>query len=247
MSAIIEFSGKMEAFGAQTLGKSIFRRYALAYKGLKFRTIWVEFPDIESMCRKLGVLPTATRRDGSPWYTLPAIYDPSTGVALSESFLIAEYLDKQYPDSPRLMPDGTIALHTAFNEAFKAKLGAVVRFVLPKLPGILNPVSAEFIERTRAAEIGMPLEEFYPRPEAREGIWRKVEEDYSAVAGWPDEQDKWFMADNVSFADLMVAGRLKFFKVIFGEDSDEWKSIASLGRGRFGRMLEDLEKYECRD
>ncbi|KAK7043041.1 hypothetical protein VNI00_008779 [Paramarasmius palmivorus] len=219
-------------------------RYALAYKGLKFHTIWIEFPDIESTCKKLGVPPTATRRDGSPWYTLPAIYDPSTGVALSESVRIAEYLDKQYPDTPKVIPSGTSALLAAFNEAFMAKLGSAFQFLLPKLPGILNADSAAFVTRTRTAEIGMPFAEFYPKPEAKEGEWKKVLKDLSAVAAWPAEGDKWFMGDNISYADLIVAGWVKFIQVEFGENSDEWKSIASLGAGRFRRMLKDLDSQD---
>ncbi|EEB93892.1 hypothetical protein MPER_07394 [Moniliophthora perniciosa FA553] len=119
-------------------------RYALNYKGLEYQTKWIEFPDIESTCKKLGVPPTKTRRDGSPWYTLPAIYDPSTGVALVDSLRIAEYLEKQYPDKPSLIPSGTLALHTAFNEA------------------------AEFLTRKWTMELGMPLDEFYPKPENQE-------------------------------------------------------------------------------
>ncbi|KAI3622514.1 hypothetical protein WG66_015642 [Moniliophthora roreri] len=124
-------------------------RYALNYKGLEYKTKWIEFPDIESTCKKLGVSPTKTRRHGSPWYTLPVIYDPSTGVALADSLRIAEYLEKQYPDKPSLIPGGTLALHAAFDHAFLKKLGSAFQLLLPKLPGILNPVSAEFVTRTR--------------------------------------------------------------------------------------------------
>lgn len=43
-------------------------------------------------------------------YTLPAIYDPSTGTGVADSFEIARYLDKQYPTTPTVIPAGTEAL-----------------------------------------------------------------------------------------------------------------------------------------
>ncbi|KAI0682851.1 hypothetical protein BC835DRAFT_807562, partial [Cytidiella melzeri] len=54
-------------------------RYALNYKGIPYRTEWVEYPDIEPLCKKIGGSATAKKEDGRDHYTLPMIYDPSTG------------------------------------------------------------------------------------------------------------------------------------------------------------------------
>ena len=51
----------------------------LHYKGLPFRTQWVEYPDIEPTLRLLDALPTSKNEDGSDYYTLPVIHDDSTG------------------------------------------------------------------------------------------------------------------------------------------------------------------------
>ncbi|RDB26472.1 Glutathione S-transferase-like protein ustS [Hypsizygus marmoreus] len=74
-------------------------RYSLNFKGLPYKTVWVEYPDIAELSKKLGIAPTNEGPNG-PNYTLPAIYDPTTGTALAESIAIAEYLDKTYPDTP---------------------------------------------------------------------------------------------------------------------------------------------------
>ena len=52
-------------------------RYALAFKGLPFRTEWVEYPDVEALCKKIGAKPTEKKDDGRDHYTFPVIYDPN--------------------------------------------------------------------------------------------------------------------------------------------------------------------------
>ena len=47
-------------------------------KGLPYRTVWVEYPDIVAVLEKIGAPPAGKAPDGSPKYTLPAIYDPNT-------------------------------------------------------------------------------------------------------------------------------------------------------------------------
>ena len=76
-------------------------RFVLNYKGIPYRTVWVEYPDIARTCQELGVDPTSTKADGSPQYTLPMIYDPSTKIALAESAAIAlvREFNKKYEES----------------------------------------------------------------------------------------------------------------------------------------------------
>ncbi|KAJ7483558.1 hypothetical protein FB451DRAFT_1234964 [Mycena latifolia] len=53
-------------------------RYALNFKGIPYKTSWVEYPDIEPLSREVGAAPTRNKPDGRPHYTLPMIHDPST-------------------------------------------------------------------------------------------------------------------------------------------------------------------------
>lgn len=101
------------------------------YKGLSYKTVWVEYPDIgkawsdpprlftggtdtdpaartAALAKKIGAKPTATV-DGEPLYTVPIIHDPNTGSVVADSFYIAQYLDKQYPGQPTLIPQDTDA------------------------------------------------------------------------------------------------------------------------------------------
>ena len=78
-------------------------RYALAYKGIPFRTEWVGWADIEVISRALGATPTGKKASGGPFYTVPMIYDPNTGEIVSDSLKIAIYLDNTYPSTPVLI------------------------------------------------------------------------------------------------------------------------------------------------
>ncbi|KAF9266441.1 hypothetical protein L218DRAFT_810918, partial [Marasmius fiardii PR-910] len=58
-------------------------RYLFHYKGLPYKRILVEFPDIKGM-RKL-VPHQQQKPDGSPLYTFPVVRGPSTEAVISES------------------------------------------------------------------------------------------------------------------------------------------------------------------
>ncbi|KAJ7251940.1 hypothetical protein C8J57DRAFT_1451541 [Mycena rebaudengoi] len=53
--------------------------YALNFKGVHYKTEWVKLPQVASVRQKLECPAVRCHRDGSPFYTLPMIQDPSTG------------------------------------------------------------------------------------------------------------------------------------------------------------------------
>ncbi|KIM41199.1 hypothetical protein M413DRAFT_72542, partial [Hebeloma cylindrosporum] len=106
-------------------------RYCLHYKGTAHRTEWVEFPDIAPLCNELVIPPTGMNRDGIQRFTLPAIHDPATGLYLADSMLIAEYLDKRYPDKPRMFPENTMGLYMVFSTAAPFTLGPLLALISP--------------------------------------------------------------------------------------------------------------------
>ncbi|KAG6200635.1 hypothetical protein E4U35_006130 [Claviceps purpurea] len=102
-------------------------RFALNFKALPYRTIWVSLPDIPTLrSSTLRLPPTRFFADGSPFYTLPILHDPNAspspsshshshdsdsdssssnsenhhpppGVLIGDSFDIATHLETQYP------------------------------------------------------------------------------------------------------------------------------------------------------
>lgn len=68
---------------------------------------------------RIGAKPTTTKPDRSPKYTLPVIYNPSTKLVISDSIVIAKYLEKQYPDMTKLFLGESNRLIAAFLDAFQ--------------------------------------------------------------------------------------------------------------------------------
>ncbi|CCL98359.1 uncharacterized protein FIBRA_00354 [Fibroporia radiculosa] len=222
-------------------------RFALNYKGLPFTVKWVEYPDIAQACKDIGADPTGTRADGSPSYTLPAIYDPSTGRGIAESALIARYLDKTYPDTPRLIPAETDAFHAAFQEAFFHLIQSKMKIMSCPTAAQLNPPSEAFYRKTRETIFGKRLEEISPEGTVRETQLKQLQEGFTKIAGWfsMDGNDKlFFMGNTISHADTSVAGWLMWIRQILGRDGPEWTAIQTWDGGRWARYMQYFEKYE---
>ncbi|RDX53699.1 hypothetical protein OH76DRAFT_1398812 [Lentinus brumalis] len=231
-------------------------RYSLNIKGLSYRTVWVEYPDIEALYKKLGVEPTDTGPTGAPFYTLPLIYDPKTKEYVSDSAAIARYLDKTYPDTPMLIPKETDALHAAFQRAFAAVFNpgnaGFSWIMMPETYVRLNPASQGYFRRTREQWFGMALEELAPRgSEKRQKHWEVVKDAFHEVAGWLQAggQERLFFlgGETICYADIVIAAFIIWFRNTFSEDSAEWRDMLSWDGGRWGKLTEAFRKHESVD
>ncbi|EDR03530.1 uncharacterized protein LACBIDRAFT_295178 [Laccaria bicolor S238N-H82] len=221
-------------------------RFCLNYKGIPYRTEWVEYPDIEPLCIERGIPPTSYWADGKPHYTLPAIHDPSTGTYIADSLLIAEYLDKTYPDTPRIFPRGLEALQLGFVKSFMTQLDSIWTSIIPQIANHLSPRSLEYFRRTREKSFHKQLEDIAPVGQAQSEAWDLFKRGLDVVNGWLEKNSAsgpFVMADTVSWADFAVGGYLIWMKIVWGEDSQQWKDISSWGEGRWGALIEGLEKY----
>ncbi|KAJ7720849.1 hypothetical protein DFH07DRAFT_304058 [Mycena maculata] len=219
-------------------------RYALNYKGLAYKTVWVEYPDIESVCRQIGAAPTRNKPDGRPHFTLPMIHDPSTGATIADSAKIAAYVDATYPDRPSLMPAGTVGLHRAFEDAAHPLIGPIYPYCLPASHALLNPVSAAYFRRTREELWGKTLENLTPAGDADRVEWKKLEDGFGKMDEWiraSGEGSKYLMGDVLCYADMWMAAYLLWLKLVL---PGRWGEIASWHGGRWGTLLQNLEKYE---
>ncbi|KAJ8517428.1 hypothetical protein ONZ45_g5389 [Pleurotus djamor] len=223
-------------------------RYSLNYKGLAYKTIWVEYPDIESLCKKIGAEPTSKKADGRPHYTLPVIHDQTTGTVVSDGAAIAEYLDKQYPDTPKLFPEGTAALQHGFIAAYFNNIAALFQFSLPQTNSILLPRSEAYFRSTREQAYQTTMEKLVPSGEKRDIEWGKYRDGLGKVDSWISKSRGTFaMGDTITFADISVASFIIWLRVIWGEDSEQWKDIKSWHNGRWERLLDGLSKYAATD
>ncbi|KAF4617477.1 hypothetical protein D9613_006282 [Agrocybe pediades] len=226
-------------------------RFCLNFKGIPYKTEWVEYPDIAELSKKLGFKPTGkTPWDGTDYYSLPAIHDPSTGAYISDSWEIAEYLEKQYPDTPTLFPNGTKGLQAAIADGYHVALGSLWAFILPATNEILNSKSQGYFSRTRQLAFKVEkIQDLVPKGEKAVEEWGKLQSSLDKVDRWyakTDDKGPFILGETISWSDLNIASWTIWMKVTFGEDSKEWKDIASWQGGRWSKLLVDLEKYSAK-
>ncbi|KZL70973.1 thioredoxin-like protein, partial [Colletotrichum incanum] len=124
-------------------------RLILNYKQIPYRTIFLEFPDIEPTLKGLG-LPSNSQ--GKQKYTVPAIHHLPTNTHMMDSLPIAQFLESAYPDPP--VPISTE--HSSQVEAHIRAVAGPVSYssVMPREILVLSPRSQEYFRRTREAGLG---------------------------------------------------------------------------------------------
>lgn len=221
--------------------------YSLNFKGLPYKTEWVEYPDIEAFCLKLDVPPTSRKADGRPHYTLPMIYDPLTKTTVVDSAEIAKYLDKAYPSTPKLFPEGTEALQAVFLDHAWSVIGAPLFMnIILRTCLALNPRSQEYFRTTREVMFGKKLEEL-----GSEESWKLLEAGFGKLDTWLGAngpgKDSLFLGNKICFSDIQVASFLKWTRVVCGEDSPDWERIAGWNGGKWKRLTEEFDRYAVVD
>ncbi|KAH7309250.1 hypothetical protein BKA65DRAFT_519492 [Rhexocercosporidium sp. MPI-PUGE-AT-0058] len=182
-------------------------RLALNFKGIDYKTEWVEYPDIKS--RLSPHVPPNTTSDTE--YTIPAVQF-SDGKYIMGSTPIAERLEKEYP-SPSLHLDSPI-----IGEVYSVigKITETLRAVwLPRVPvNLLNECSSEYFHRTREAFIGKPLTQ-YMKEEGGEEAWVEALPAIKALGELVKKNGgPYVMGKTPSYPDFIIVGFLQFFKVI---------------------------------
>ncbi|KAJ2935446.1 hypothetical protein H1R20_g1649, partial [Candolleomyces eurysporus] len=243
-------------------------RYALNFKRLPFTTHFVDFIDVEPLCKRIGaqpgiIVPSPTPGDPplKQIYTLPVIYDPKTKKAISESLAIAEYLDATYTngdDHPTLIKLGTLGFTRAFAKCIDSLLiPPIIPFLLPATFPIVLERSREYFRRTREPYFGgKKLEDVILTGEEKVAGLKKVEDVFRVLAGWfkgnpyqehgelKHDGSLWLMGTEASYADLILAAYVMWMKKVWGEESEEWKEASSWNGGKWKRLLDGCKIFE---
>lgn len=217
----------------------------LNYKGLPFKTQWVEYPDIEPTMKKIGAKPTMKRPNGQDLYTLPVIQDSKTGAIVSDSYEIALYLDQTYPDLPVIFPGNSQAAIAAFDYLFTEKLANYIRqFAIPLTCLKLNPPSQEYYRRKNEMEPNGKLEEWCPVGPKRDEAWTQIKAGLDLLSGFYDRNGagkQFLFGDRFSYADAIVVGRLVWVKMHVSKE--EWAALATWNDGRWNSVVDLTERF----
>jgi len=224
---------------------------ALLYKGLPFKTEWIEYPDIEQRMKELGAEATDEKKDGTPKWTLPVIKDDVTGKVIADSWKIAMYLEDTFPDKPTLFPFGVRApVH--FFEAYFVSTAIIPgrKIFSSETCAKLNSPSEEYFRRTREVQFNMKMEEIAPPGPKRDELWTAVKEGFDKIASKYESNGDgtlpYYYGETISYADLVVVSFLQYIKAVLGPDSSEWKKMEGWNDGRWVKLFELTKKYQDR-
>jgi len=118
--------------------------------------------------------------------------------------------------------------------------------LIPLTPSQLSRRSADYFRKTREASSGKKLEDVLPKGDQVAQDWKNIEAQFDKMNKWfsaTDEKGPFMLGDTISWADINMASFLKWIKFILGEESQEWKLIASWNEGRWENLVKAFEKY----
>lgn len=240
-------------------------RFALNFKGVPYSTSWVRLPDVSKVRQKLGEPAGRKFADGTDFYTLPIIRDPATGSTVGDSFDIAVYLQRTYPDKggdlfPAQKLDYTFSLdaelliplskrgkgefedYARFNSNVDAAFTTHTLLMcqgMPLDPATADEVKAEFVRRAGVNS----WDDFSVTGEARE----KAKESFRHALGdlaklfLRDSNGPFLLGQQVSYADFIVGAWLRMAQRSL--PATEWEEVKGWHEGVFGRLHDALDVY----
>ncbi|KAF1989296.1 glutathione S-transferas-like protein [Aulographum hederae CBS 113979] len=204
-------------------------RYALNAKRIPYKTSRTPLPSIKSVRQSHNIAPVRKLPDSSDFYTLPMIHDAATSTWIGDSFDIAVYLDRQYPDSGvRLFPPGSVGVHRAFNAYVDALVSRHTA----------EESNAEFVRRAGVSKWEDLIVDGETREKLMQGFEAEMEE-FSKV--WKGEGGPFLEGKEMSYAEIIVGGWLGFLKRTLKKE--EWGRVCEWQGGRWKKLDEALEQW----
>ncbi|KAL2670368.1 hypothetical protein Neosp_014835 [[Neocosmospora] mangrovei] len=189
-------------------------RLMLNYKRIPYRTIFLEFPDIEPTLKGLGLAPHDSGSGSKHKYTVPAIQHVSTNTYIMDSPDIAAFLESTYPDPPLpLTSELGREIETKARSAVGPAFGASV---MPREIHILSPRAQEYFRSTRESSLGRRLEDLLD-VKKEEQAWAAVADKMRAVGELMlthKVDGPFVLGAQPSYTDFFIAGSLQSARVV---------------------------------
>ncbi|KAK9438332.1 putative glutathione S-transferase [Metarhizium brunneum] len=185
-------------------------RMLLNFKGLDYKTEWIEYPDI-----KPKIQPNLPPNESGTPYTIPTIILPEN-IWIMDSRKIANYIDKSHPQ-PSVHLDSP---YTTKVEELTSNVFHYIRAIcFARIPtNLLNEASVDYWYTTRNKSVGMAVQEFEQR-NGGEVAYIGAEPFLQRITILLQENNNgpFFMGKTISYADFIWVSTLVFFKRIDGE------------------------------
>ncbi|GAM43979.1 hypothetical protein TCE0_060f19229 [Talaromyces pinophilus] len=189
-------------------------RLMLNYKRIPYKTIFLEFPDIEPTLKELGLNPGKTATGSQSKYTVPAIHHIPTNTYIMDSAAIAQFLESTYPEP-------AVPLTSELGREIEAKSRSTVGrtlggSIMPREINILSPRSQEYFRRTREASIGRRLEDVLDLAK-EEQDWLAVDPELRAVGELMrtnKAEGPFVLGARPTYTDFFIAGALQSARMV---------------------------------
>ena len=244
-------------------------RRALNFKRLPFTTNFIDILSIASVRKGLNCAATRTLDDGSDYYTLPVLHDPSTNTTLGDTVDIANHLASAFPESGEALfpadakgtgldyqspckdsvffaplsirPDAANAAYARFNVHVDATFSANIAAFAEFLP--FNPETAEETKALMAKRAHLPSWDVLSfKGEARRPLIAALETALEGLAGLygVNPEGPFLEGETPTYADLIVGGWLNMLSVVMPKD--EWEELRGWYGGVFARLHDVLQE-----
>lgn len=214
-------------------------RLLLNYKGLDYKTEWVEYPNISV---RLGQ--HVPPNEGGPPFTLPAIQTPS-GSYVMDSYKIADLLEEQYPEPSLPLNTPT---QSRFRDIMIELMSQLRPIYIPRIAQrVLGSESLDFFIASRQNDVGMPLDEY--EKQQGPGAFERAEpfmRQLTALLNETSSSGPFFLGESVSYTDFMWAAILLCFKCI-GDDMYEGVLKISGDAEAHAKLLDALSAWTARN
>ncbi|KAL2862140.1 hypothetical protein BJX68DRAFT_18573 [Aspergillus pseudodeflectus] len=186
-------------------------RMMLNLKRIPYKTIFLEFPDIEWTLKPLVPPPTG----GSTRYTVPAVQHIPSNTYIMDSAQITPFLEATYPDPPIQQ---TSELGRTIEEQFGSVVGGPLgAMMMPREMNILSPCAQEYFRQSREAYLGHKLEDLLKDSEEEERGWSAVSGQMTALSElMRTNRDfgPFVLGSKPSLTDFFIAGSMQTARVV---------------------------------
>jgi glutathione S-transferase len=227
----------------------------LNYKGIPHKTVFVKPFEFAARCAELNLPANDVDGDDPPRNKFPIIHDSTTGQAVCDSTRIILYLDRTYPDTPRVIPAGAEALAVAFDDVVRTHIAgaAVASLVTRNALWIDETSKAGYHQIVETMVIKMPVEDFFAAPEIEKGIWEKAEAQFGVVdkllqktrlVSNGTEDGLYLGGKTVTYADICIGAVLTWAKrTLGGAGQEHWQRLAGWNEGRWVKLHNVIQAY----
>lgn len=170
-------------------------RMALAHKGLDAETVPWRFTEGEAIAF-------------APSKTVPVLVDGDQTVA--DSWAIAEYLERTYPDRPGLFPGNPASLRFTASWADRVLQAGLVKLIVSDIPSLLGEAERAYFVESREKRFGMTLAQVTADREAKLPEFRASMQPLRAVL----MQQPYVAGDAPDYTDYIMFGGFMWARVV---------------------------------